>query len=50
MAGKSLFTLEIRNEQSGILRPVPLRDVPPPDNRNEALERLQTRARRRAIC
>ncbi len=44
MAGKTPLTLEIRNGQSGVLRPVPVQDLPPPDNRNAAFERLEARA------
>lgn len=49
MAHKSLFTKEMRNEQSGVLRPVPVQQLPQPDNRNWELEKLETRVRLAAI-
>ncbi|MEP4197630.1 MAG: ATP-binding cassette domain-containing protein [Aliishimia sp.] len=49
MAGKQPFTLEVRNGNQGVLRPVPVQDIPKADNKNSLLEKLDNRARLSAI-
>lgn len=39
------FTLEIRNDHGGALRPVPVKDIPKPDNQNSYADKLSARAK-----